>query len=201
MISRFLAIDDPDVALVMSRDLDARFSPREVMAVNEWLGHAGAPLFHSMRDHKFHNRPIMGGMFGMDRGLVAGAGGTADQTVDSDASGSAIPPPLAPSMSYHAWAFLKANVTSKQMKKARGTDQVFLEEIIWPRVKHTALSHDSRLNVCRRYASQWCHEYPLGPVSTTTHYIGMGAKNTGNWSYDCTMECEVVPFRGDSDIT
>ncbi len=63
MMWRFEAIDDPDVEIMLSRDLDSRIYEREVIAVNEWL--QSGKLFHIMRDHPLHHKCyILGGMFG-----------------------------------------------------------------------------------------------------------------------------------------
>lgn len=62
MMWRFSAIDDPEVEIMMSRDTDTRLLPREKMAVDEWLNSGVA--FHIMRDHPYHDTPILGGMFG-----------------------------------------------------------------------------------------------------------------------------------------
>jgi len=62
MMWRFEAIDDSDVEIMMSRDTDTRFIPREKLAVEEGLNSDSA--FHIMRDHPCHEQHIMGGMFG-----------------------------------------------------------------------------------------------------------------------------------------
>ena len=62
MMWRFEAIDDPSVEIMMSRDTDTRFLQREKKAVDEWLHSDFA--FHIMRDHPYHDTPILGGMFG-----------------------------------------------------------------------------------------------------------------------------------------
>lgn len=59
---RFEAIDDPEVEIMLSRDLDSRLSKREKIAVDEWL--SSDKTFHIMRDHPHHMMPIMAGMFG-----------------------------------------------------------------------------------------------------------------------------------------
>lgn len=58
---RFSAIDDPEVEIMMPRDTDSRFLLREKIAVTEWL-QSGKP-FLIMRDHYWHMREIMAGMF------------------------------------------------------------------------------------------------------------------------------------------
>jgi len=69
MISRFLLVDDPSVWLTLVRDVDSRFSLRELMAVNEWIADVDKYPFHSMKDHQQHIVPVMGCSFGMRRGL------------------------------------------------------------------------------------------------------------------------------------
>lgn len=46
------------VDLFNSRDLDSRFSDRELAAVNEWLA-SGASI-HAMRDHPAHGTAMLG---------------------------------------------------------------------------------------------------------------------------------------------
>lgn len=62
MMWRFEAIDDPNIEIMLSRDVDTRILDREVEAVNEWL--KTDKLFHIMRDHPHHGMKILGGMFG-----------------------------------------------------------------------------------------------------------------------------------------
>src|SRR5690242_16277699 len=59
---RFLAFDDPDVNVVMIRDVDSPFTVRERLAVEEWLD-SDFP-FHVIRDHYNHCEPIMAGLWG-----------------------------------------------------------------------------------------------------------------------------------------
>jgi hypothetical protein len=58
---RFSAIDDTEVEIMMPRDTDSRFLLREKIAVTEWI-QSGKP-FLIMRDHYWHMREIMAGMF------------------------------------------------------------------------------------------------------------------------------------------
>lgn len=65
MTWRFESIDDPEVEINMSRDIDTRILLREKIAVDEWI--ESGKMFHIMRDHPDHmngSTPIMGGMFG-----------------------------------------------------------------------------------------------------------------------------------------
>lgn len=68
MMWRFEAIDDPEVNINISRDLDTEILPREKMAVDEWL--ESNCLLHIMRDHPYHKSKIMGGMFGIKKSTI-----------------------------------------------------------------------------------------------------------------------------------
>jgi tetratricopeptide (TPR) repeat protein len=59
---RFWAFDDPNVDVVMVRDVDSPFTLRERLAVEEWLA-SGLP-FHVIRDHHNHSEPMMAGLWG-----------------------------------------------------------------------------------------------------------------------------------------
>jgi len=60
---RFEAIDDPNVEINMSRDVDTQILLREKLAVDEWLN--SDKIFHIMRDHPWHKFRIQAGMFGV----------------------------------------------------------------------------------------------------------------------------------------
>ena len=77
---------------------------------------------------------------------------------------------------------------------------MFLQNIVWPRVKKTTLTHDISMPVCHKYGSQWCKPFPLGPGVTANHFVGMGNKGTSNWTLDCSMDCKVGPFYEDTEI-
>lgn len=68
MFWRFLASEDPDVNIFLSRDTDSRFSDREVAAINEWL--ESDKDFHIIRDHPFHTVPILGGLWACRNGIL-----------------------------------------------------------------------------------------------------------------------------------
>ena len=63
MLWRIEPLNDPSVELFISRDIDTRILPREVLAVREWL--ASDKDVHIMRDHPQHYNKILGGMFGV----------------------------------------------------------------------------------------------------------------------------------------
>jgi len=62
MYWRFLVNDDPSVDRYIIRDLDSRLNWREQAAVEAWI--SSGLGFHIMRDHKNHEYPIQGGMWG-----------------------------------------------------------------------------------------------------------------------------------------
>lgn len=62
---RFRVAYDDAVDVAIFRDTDSRPSAREKAAVDAWL--ASGKTFHIMRDHPWHNAPIMGGMWGCRR--------------------------------------------------------------------------------------------------------------------------------------
>jgi hypothetical protein len=64
MMWRFLAIDDEDVEIMISRDADARLSHREKKCVDIFI--ESDSMLHSIRDNPSHNN-IMGGMWGIKK--------------------------------------------------------------------------------------------------------------------------------------
>jgi hypothetical protein len=69
MFWRFLANDDPDMEIFISRDCDSRLSPRERGAVKEW--EESDKGLHIMHDHYAHRAvPILGGMWGAKKGCI-----------------------------------------------------------------------------------------------------------------------------------
>ena len=66
---RFEAIGNPEVDVVVSRDIDTTISLREYVAVKEWL--RSGKGFHIIRDHGEHKTKIIAGMFGVKKGSRA----------------------------------------------------------------------------------------------------------------------------------
>jgi protein O-GlcNAc transferase len=62
MFWKFESSYDANAKIIIFRDTDSRLSLREKSAVDEWLNSDKA--FHIMRDHPYHNFPILGGMWG-----------------------------------------------------------------------------------------------------------------------------------------
>lgn len=59
---------DQDGAIIITRDCDSRLSIREAAAVDEWIKEG--TVCHIVRDHPFHNTPVLAGMFGIKGGTV-----------------------------------------------------------------------------------------------------------------------------------
>jgi len=85
MFWRFSAASDPDVSVMLSRDTDSRVSERESLAVDAWLN--SDKDFHIMRDHPYHEMPIMGGMWGARNGVVANIEGMMNEFHGADSYG------------------------------------------------------------------------------------------------------------------
>ena len=68
MLDRFKAIDNVDVDIMMVRDADSRIHDRDLWAINQFIN--SNKKLHIIRDHRYHQRPIMGGIFGMKKGFL-----------------------------------------------------------------------------------------------------------------------------------
>lgn len=68
MTRRFLSIDDPKIDIMFSRDCDSMISEREIDFINNFI--LSPYLLHTIRDHKGHHVPIMGGLFGIKKKLL-----------------------------------------------------------------------------------------------------------------------------------
>jgi len=68
MFWRFYPAGEEDVEVMLSRDTDSRLNYREKSAVDEWL--ESNKGFHIMRDHPGHGTEILGGMWGVKRGVL-----------------------------------------------------------------------------------------------------------------------------------
>jgi hypothetical protein len=73
---RFMVAGDPRVERFACRDADSRLNVREKAAVDEWIA-SGLP-FHVMRDSVFHDRRILGGMWGGVGGMLPDVGARID---------------------------------------------------------------------------------------------------------------------------
>ncbi len=116
MFWRFLPAEDKDVDIFISRDCDCRLSNREYRAVQEWI--ESGEKFHIMRDHPYHQAPILGGMWGAKSEYL--------REIDFI-------------QKIRDWSNLK-------MKYILGVDQDFLARVIYPIVYDNSLEH-SEFNI------------------------------------------------------
>ena len=63
MFWRYLAVKDTIYDYTIFRDVDSRFTSRDVDAITQWI--ESKRSFHIVRDHPFHMTPILGGLFGL----------------------------------------------------------------------------------------------------------------------------------------
>lgn len=113
---RFYIAKDKDVKIFVVRDTDSRINMREADAVREW--ESSDKNFHSMRDHKFHNINVLGGMWGAKRNFLPGFQEILMENLKSISS------------------------VNHRRGKYFDTDQKFLNGRIWPQVQKTAMIHD-----------------------------------------------------------
>ncbi len=62
---RYRALKHSDHDFILFRDVDSRLIPREQAAVSEWLD-SDFP-YHAMRDHQYHGRQLLAGLWGLKR--------------------------------------------------------------------------------------------------------------------------------------
>ena len=115
---RTLPTLDPQVDILLNRDLDSRVSEREVAAVQEWLN--SDKEFHVMRDHPQHIDPILAGLWGTK---------LTSQMVRKN-----------------WWTSLSkffTDATFDVSNDSYGLDQVFLPLHVWTWAESFAMQHDS----------------------------------------------------------
>jgi hypothetical protein len=66
---RFFAIDNPEVELMIVRDVDSRIYSRDISVINDFV--QSDKLFHIIRDHPNHFHKILAGAFAIRKGLLA----------------------------------------------------------------------------------------------------------------------------------
>jgi hypothetical protein len=114
---RFEPAFDETVDRFIVRDCDSRLSVREADAVAEWV--ESGLLFHSMRDHSGHGIMVLGAMWGAKSFFLHNF------------------------KELYYW-FLGQAAKEPVMKRARYfyLDQIFLSQIIWPKIHDKAMVHD-----------------------------------------------------------
>lgn len=107
---RFRAACRPDTLRVIFRDADSRITQREVMMINQWV--TSGKSLHVIRDHPFHQSPILAGMWGLQ--------GSKALAFLGDELGSQL------------------HINSKDY----GSDQTFLNRRVYPGLISDSLVHD-----------------------------------------------------------
>lgn len=113
MSYRFFAIDRPEVGIAFSRDADSRINARDQYCINEFL--RSSKKFQIIRDNPSHGVQILGGMWGIKKGL--------ELNIEYD-----------------------LNIFRRNHIFQHGTDQDFLAEYIYPKVRDHALIFDEYFN-------------------------------------------------------
>ena len=142
MLWRLLPFLDRRVQVVLVRDLDSLLSAREAAAVAAWLNSSLA--VHVMRDHPSHSWPMMGGMWGAR--LEGGSRGLLEGLVRR-----VLGQPLS-----WVWLYL--------------ADQRQLQWVVWPRVQHLALVHDSYH--CRLLQGGQARPFPTQREEGEDNWVG-----------------------------
>ena len=108
---------DETIERFIVRDTDSRLNVREADAVKEWID-SDLP-FHCMRDHQYHDIAVVGSMWGAKTGFVHDY------------------------KKLYYW-FLEQAAKVPVIKRAKYfyTDQIFLNQIIWPKIHDKSLVHD-----------------------------------------------------------
>jgi len=114
MFWRFYAMSD-DIDAMLSRDADSRLNWREKAAVDVWMQSGKA--FHIMRDHRWHNVKILGGMHGC--------------------RGNVIP---------NIKKLISDYLAGKKRTNYYQVDQEFLQCVIFPKIKNNLIIHDDILS-------------------------------------------------------
>jgi hypothetical protein len=112
--NRFLAIDDTDCHIMLSRDADSRIHERDAACIDDFI--ASDKLLHIIRDHPYHGTRIMAGMWGIRK--------------------RALTQPM--------HNLIQQWMTHANGDTGYGCDQRFLEHVIYPALIRNAMIHDDR---------------------------------------------------------
>jgi hypothetical protein len=120
MIYRFTSIDYPEVSIAFSRDADSIINARDLYCINTFI--ASNKKFQIIRDNVSHSVHILGGMWGIKRGV------------------------LKSNVKDLIYAF---SLGKNSLIGLHGYDQDFLASAIYPLVKHDSIVFDEFLNNSR----------------------------------------------------
>jgi len=153
---RFVPIFDPYVDFTLSRDLDSPIIQRETETIDMWMTDKQEKyFFYIARDHNEHGTPIPGGLWG------------AATTRARYSLFDIFHPILLPSI-----ARLYTGLS----------DQLFLTDFVWPRVRKYALSFDSH----------FCQTYGGRPF--------LSQRPKGNCFLGCVRPCCIIDTANEDNI-
>jgi hypothetical protein len=122
---RLYPVFDPEVKRVVFRDCDSRITEREMNCIREWT--ASKYPVHSIRDHRMHTAPLMGGMWGCWTEplleLIPDFEEALFKRMESIRNGVA--------------------EDSVRLGRMHYSDQVWLRDFVWPKVKEHTIAHDN----------------------------------------------------------
>ena len=158
---RFFPTLDPQVDVYHCRDLDSRFSQRELAAVAEFIRSDMA--LHSMRDHPAHFAPMVGASWGthLNRRGARGKWKKAWDKILQDKN---------------AWAD----------RSDKGPDQIVLKDHVWPLFYHRlVLQHDSYL--CQKF--RWSKPWPTKRAMEPNNFVASIFKDNATLIQRCPKAC------------
>eukprot|EP00096_Caligus_rogercresseyi_P009478 TRINITY_DN3231_c0_g2_i2.p1 TRINITY_DN3231_c0_g2~~TRINITY_DN3231_c0_g2_i2.p1 ORF type:complete len:350 (-),score=10.10 TRINITY_DN3231_c0_g2_i2:110-1159(-) len=160
MLWRYFPIGDKETDVLLPRDLDSRITPRELLAVHDFL--STNKSIHIMRDHMHHGTEILGGMWGVK--------------LKDQSSRKTINDALS--------RILRDPIAFKPRTEAEH-DQTLLTKYIWPLVPRLGLTHDSYH--CRKYpgGSAFPSNRPFGPLN----FVGAVADINNTLEFSAKNEC------------
>lgn len=68
MFWRYLPLGEEGIDYLIFRDADSRITMRDIQALNEWV--ESGKIVHFVRDHPFHQAPILGGLWGIKNSKI-----------------------------------------------------------------------------------------------------------------------------------
>ncbi len=164
MVWRFFPALDPQVDILLSRDLDSTIGEREAAAVQEFL--SSNCSFHAMRDHPGHAAEVLGGMWG------AKADRLRPQFVE-------------------AFRRLHRSGVLRRVRRRKGTDQEALARFFWPWARGAAMAHDSYFCSADRgrfSSSRWA-PFPTRRGAGPGNFVGGVTRNRAELRLDAKWEC------------
>ena len=149
---RFLVADSEECDRWIVRDTDSRLSLRTMQAVLDWIWSDRS--FHIMRDHLLHDGEILAGLFGGVKGCL-GDGVKMENLM------------------------LDYFTNSSHERDDFWSDQRFLKQVVFPKIRKSFIAHDDYLNqhnTCKIYGS--CKKFPVKDMPFVS-----------KWSSKETLDC------------